>query len=111
MITAPHILDVSFPLNHEGAAMGAHIRQTVRPSLLIDGEQQRLIETTLEQRKRTHVTGRLHLRRRTDELPGTRENLFLGALVPNWIAINIAGQCFCPRYVRIYLEILLNHRI
>jgi hypothetical protein len=35
----------------------------------MDGEQQRLIETRLEQRKRTHVTGRFHARRVADNLP------------------------------------------
>jgi hypothetical protein len=67
--SAPHIFDVTFSLNHECTAMGAHIRQTVRPSPVIDSEQQRLIETTLEQRKRAHVTGRFHARRLPDELP------------------------------------------
>ncbi len=86
------------------AAMRADVRQTMCLHVFIDRQQQRFVQTTFEQRKRPHVTGRFHLRGFTDELPGARENFSLGAFVPRKIDIYIRGQCFRAGNVVVYLK-------
>ena len=72
VITAAQRLRVPFPFDDERAAMRADVRQTMRLHPFIDSQQERLIQTTFQQSKRAHMTGRFHLRGFADELPGAR---------------------------------------
>ena len=92
VITAAHSFDVPLAFNHDRAAMRADIRKTMRLHLLVDREQQRLVETTFEQRERPDVPGRFQLRGFADELPRMGKDLFLRTFVPDRIDIDLRGQ-------------------
>jgi hypothetical protein len=83
---------MTFAFDDEGAAMRAHIRKASELGFIIGRDDQRLVETSLEQRERKDVTGSFHASAVGRKLPAPRENVLLLEREVPGIGVNAGGE-------------------
>ena len=74
MIAAAKIPGMSFAFHHDRAAVGADVGQAAQIAVVIRGEDERLAQAAVEERKRQHTTRSFDTRGVADVLPAARED-------------------------------------
>ena len=98
-----------FALDHDRAAMRADIRQAADRAFIVRCENERLVETALEQRERRHAPGAFTRAASPDPLPAARKDAVLLQLEVLRIGIDARRQRRCAADVLVDLEIGRGH--